>query len=1060
MSNYYRNEYLFSEIYLEEITQIPEQAEVLASLNTLKEYRDYADISNLQTWKSSYVHTVLQVLGFNIQVESENVTQLFPMGMTENPISICYILMPHENLDNTTMGRNWAEKIIRNLREHEMQWGLLTNGEQWRIYHQDEPTPYETYLEIDLAAILADKAREAYQIFHKFMQAKNFTSGEHEQCQFDHFKQESQNKIAYIEKELENALKQKEEGGQGVLSSLCMGYVESLRQNGDPDLEDEALRRKIYHGAMLYMFRLLFLYYADARELLSDNNHQMLAEVRQAAHEMTHSGNASEKSCQLWQDLETIFVDIDQTYNGGLFNPHESEFTLFIEEIIINDSLLTPAIYHLTYYREENTNEKLISYRDMNVRHLGTLYEGLLEHKIFIAKEDTQVVVSKNAVKFIPASLGGKMLKGNFIPKGMVYFGTEQSEKKLSGSYFTPEDVVDYIVFSTVGEKLDEIREDFRAEHKVYISTINSSMLEGDKNKYSRLLEDKIHSYLINVILRLTILDPAMGSGHFLVNVTNNLSNFITEFINSFNIQTNLDTATSTWRRHVVENCIFGVDLNPLAVELAKLSLWIMAMAKDYPLSFLSHHLKAGNSLRGTRLRDVGKFPGNQDTTSQISFFSNDEELTSIINASVEKSKILSSKPTNGVSDLQEKKTLLDEIELKLQNTKSICDFHSAVYEGLNVTEWDYQAFMRHPESNFAEFSESRTNYFHWELEFPYPLLENGFDVVLGNPPYVERSNLSYLPDKLLTYDCGNTYAYFFELAIQLLSKGGQFGLVVPISIVSTDRMSRLQKLIISNSCKLKIANFAVRPATLFSGVDMNISIVTGTRKSDTNDGIQCYTSGYIRWFQEDRENLFSTIHLVESSRFIIPGRIPKVSSHTEIKILEKLNQQKSNVAEFTTNENGKILYYHSGGRYWRKAILDKLSTEYKPLSVKDKYFFPILALLNSNLFYWYWIVYSDCYHVVKKDVLEFPLDCYSLTNSQIEELTNYSEELMKDYEQNSTRIARSSGGKSSIVQYNPRLSKPIIDKIDKIFSKHYEFNSNEEEFILSFDGRFRGFME
>jgi len=75
------------------------------------------------------------------------------------------------------MGRNWAEKIIRNLREHEMKWGLLTNGEQWRIYHQDEPTPYETYLEIELAAILADKAREAYHIFHKFMHAENFIAG-------------------------------------------------------------------------------------------------------------------------------------------------------------------------------------------------------------------------------------------------------------------------------------------------------------------------------------------------------------------------------------------------------------------------------------------------------------------------------------------------------------------------------------------------------------------------------------------------------------------------------------------------------------------------------------------------------------------------------------------------------------------------------------------------------------------------------------------------------------------------------------------------------------------
>jgi len=74
---------------------------------------------------------------------------------TEKPLSLCYVVLPEENLDNTTIGRNWAEKIIRALREKNLQWGLLTNGKQWRIYHQEESTPYETYLEIDLEAILA-----------------------------------------------------------------------------------------------------------------------------------------------------------------------------------------------------------------------------------------------------------------------------------------------------------------------------------------------------------------------------------------------------------------------------------------------------------------------------------------------------------------------------------------------------------------------------------------------------------------------------------------------------------------------------------------------------------------------------------------------------------------------------------------------------------------------------------------------------------------------------------------------------------------------------------------
>jgi hypothetical protein len=264
MTTYYRNEYLFSEIYLQEITQQPEDTEILASLTTLKEYREFARTSTIQEWKESFVHEVLYALRFDIKSENERLTLLYPVGDTETPITLCYVLLPMEDLDNTTMGRNWAEKVIGSLSRHNLKWGLLTNGEQWRMYHLDEATPYEIFLEIDLAAILVDSASQAYQIFHKFMKVENFAAGEQGECRLDVFKKESLAKIDYIESELANALKQKEEGGKGVLSNLCMGYVEFLKASGAANFDDEVLRKKIYHGAMLYMFRLLFLFYAAA----------------------------------------------------------------------------------------------------------------------------------------------------------------------------------------------------------------------------------------------------------------------------------------------------------------------------------------------------------------------------------------------------------------------------------------------------------------------------------------------------------------------------------------------------------------------------------------------------------------------------------------------------------------------------------------------------------------------------------------------------------------------------------------------------------------------------
>ncbi|HLO18438.1 MAG TPA: hypothetical protein VK206_26635, partial [Anaerolineales bacterium] len=142
MTLYYRNETLFSEIYLEEITRQPEQEEVLASLRVLREYRDYADTSSLGAWTQSYLHEVLAALGFNTRSERVDLTQLFPIASGDQPVSLCFVTLPDESLDNSALGRNWAEKTIRALRGHGMQWGLLTNGKLWRIYHLDESTPY------------------------------------------------------------------------------------------------------------------------------------------------------------------------------------------------------------------------------------------------------------------------------------------------------------------------------------------------------------------------------------------------------------------------------------------------------------------------------------------------------------------------------------------------------------------------------------------------------------------------------------------------------------------------------------------------------------------------------------------------------------------------------------------------------------------------------------------------------------------------------------------------------------------------------------------------------
>ncbi|MBA7470354.1 hypothetical protein ES707_05638 [subsurface metagenome] len=435
----YRNEYLFSETYLEEITKRPVTDENLrASLQTIKEWREYADKTLLEQWITTYIEPVLDTLGFGHhkdQKEQANILVLFPDIDKTQPMSLCYAVPPGEDIDCTLKGKHWAEKIIRSLRKHNFQWGILTDGFDWRIYHTKESTPYETYLEIDLENILKSENYTAFQLFYFFFRPDNFARGENEECKFDTYKKKSAKTIEYIEENLRAAIERTEVGGEGALQTLCLGYLHTL--NKDTYSEEENIR--IYRGATLYLFRLLFLFYASARNLLKEENIEAFKSIVQDSFRLHNEGRAQSNSYDLWLCLQGLFAEIDLTYDGGLFNPHESNLTRFIEETRITDPFLSEVVFGLAYYQRSKQNFVLIEYRDLSVRHLGSLYEGLLEHKLFIAEENTVIRKSGNKILFIPESKAIKITRsGTILPKGKVYFSEDAKKRKLTGSYYTP----------------------------------------------------------------------------------------------------------------------------------------------------------------------------------------------------------------------------------------------------------------------------------------------------------------------------------------------------------------------------------------------------------------------------------------------------------------------------------------------------------------------------------------------------------------------------------------------------------------------------------------------
>lgn len=1073
MPRYYHNQMLFSEIYLEEITQQEKNPDVLASLDTLRQYREYADDSHLARWKQSFVNEALAVLGFAAKEASAHQTNLFPMGGAEKVLTVCVTAPPEADLDTTLIGANWAEKTIRCLRDENLPWGLLTNGKQWRIYHRDEAQPYETYLSIDLESILEDRAEDAYQIFHQFLQVKNFTTDEDGNCAFDVFKQESLDKIDYIEHELANSLKPREEGGQGVLSDLCMGYVEYMRNtNSELALDEETTRRKIYHGAMLYMFRLLFLFYADARDLLSDDNHQLLVSASSACRRRDDPAWQRHDVFDLWRQLQQIFVDIDQTYNGGLFSPQESEFTLFIEDTPIADCYLAPVIYNLSTYHEKDKTEKAISYRDMGVRHLGTLYEGLLEHKLYITQEDTEVKVAKGKVQYIPASKGGKLVVGRYLSAGAVYFAGDPSERKSSGSYYTPEDVVDYIVCNTVGEKLSSLQEAFLTQEQANLDAYNLAVNEQERTALAALLEENALTFVREQVLGLSVLDPAMGSGHFLVNAANHIANLITALLNGLPITGSANTGTAYWRRRVVENCLYGVDLNPLAVELAKLSLWILSMAKDQPLSFLNHHLKCGNSLVGARLEEIGRHPLSErkKETHQLSLFAQDDDFKAAVEAVVENAKRIAGRESATLDDVQAKKAWLEEIDRRLAGYKAICDVHTALYFGLQLDEMQYNRLVTDRDFALAQVLNTPNFYFHWELEFPEICLsKGGFGCIVCNPPYDTIREDDYYK-KEEAAGCGNLFGHFITKAVSINQTSGAIGFIVPLSFSCGTSYEQVRQIIYQRYHSLFTSHYSKRPNMLFEGVQQRITIFIA-RKKEYSNGCHVHSSRLWRWKKSDQAYVVRNPELSYVDCLKV-GVIPKVGSPIGANIYKKVknsSQMKHVLSESSESEKHEA-HYHSVAMYWIKAYnfipYFKRESDSQPArSTKLKTVFfsnefdknLFLLFLNSSLFYLWWIAQGDEFDVRVSEVDEFGISGYEDFKKNTQQVRLLVQELMDDYQKHSVIKSTSLGGSKAYYQeFYPRRSRYIINRIDDFIAPIYGLTPEENEFLKNFDIEWR----
>lgn len=489
-----------------------------------------------------------------------------------------------------------------------LRWGILTNGSKWRLYFSGARSVSEQFFELDIAAILdlpghndglfalneADR-RHWLKVFYLIFRREAFVPSGTDPRTF-HEKALEEGK--FYEERVAEDLSNKVFGE--VFPDLVRAIVKAAPE---ADLQD------VRQAALILLYRLLFILYAEDRDLLpvKDNRYDdygLRTKVRLDVKERKDKNDVfSDTAARYWGAMSDLFMAIDQgdasiglpPYNGGLF---DQERHAILTNIRIPDAVMARVIDALSF--EKNSDgRKYINYRNLSVQQLGSIYERLLEYEV--TRDGDEITVQPNI----------------FARKG-------------SGSYYTPDDLVQLILTETLEPLVEERKRAFRDK----IEELGQSDLPNHRKIGQLKRLDPA-----TALLDLKICDPAMGSGHFLVSLVDFMADQVIAAMAESELDApedwgdyisplgeRIDTIRNTilanadernWtideeqlddrhiiRRMVLKRCIYGVDKNQMAVELAKVALWLHTFTVGAPLSFLDHHLRCGDSLFGSWVKN------------------------------------------------------------------------------------------------------------------------------------------------------------------------------------------------------------------------------------------------------------------------------------------------------------------------------------------------------------------------------------------------------------------------------------------------------------------------
>ncbi|SDR90495.1 hypothetical protein SAMN04515667_0955 [Formosa sp. Hel1_31_208] len=697
------------------------------------------------TLRKKWIIPFLKALGFdpqfiasNIRSDADQDYHIPYKGWNENTAPKILILnssleFDKKNPESRTHPRKSPQDMLQQyLNTADDQWGIITNGKKIRVLRDFYHSITKGYLEFDLEGIFESGNTQQFRILFKILHHTRFLNQDEkseQECILETFHKESKKIGLKVGDDLRNQV-------IVAIESFGNGFAENI----NPDEVSDEDVKYLYTEILNVIYRLLFLLFAEQKGWLPSQNsiYTDTYSIDTLRKKVLEGNYSYDEHSDLWEGLKITFNLVGNGYefpDGSKINAFggqlfKSEKIIQIASFNLKNKYLLKAIDALCFFVKDKIRQR-INYATLAIDELGSVYESLLDYNPRILKEDL-------------------IRKDKLIGKRGQYIMDDQSmDRKTTGSYYTDSRLVSQLIESALIPVIED--------------TIRTKDSEEDKEK---------------AILSLKVADIACGSGAFILAALNKLAEYLAT-IRKGDEDLPSELQLREAKRDVLMNCIYGVDLNPMAVELCKFSLWITAAMPGMPLTFLDHKIKCGNSLIGATPELIKKGipveafnPVTLDDKDVCTDLKKKvrEELKQIEKGSLQRSLdfkvtvdeslddeyfFLNEHDQDSVEDIAELEQEYFELRQKYQESIEwrLADAWTASFffkkdslqkkyptnETLNAIK-NGEEIDENLEKEIAQLS-SKYNFFHFHLEFPEVANQKGFDCLLGNPPW-ERVKL------------------------------------------------------------------------------------------------------------------------------------------------------------------------------------------------------------------------------------------------------------------------------------------------------------------------------